>query len=120
MTPIDPKTEAHLQILRLIEAKPDLSQREIARELGISIGKTNYCLRALIEKGHVKAKNFSRNPNKLGYVYLLTPEGIQEKVRITRKFLKRKIAQYHALEEEIAELAKEVDENGEVAVDSDY
>ena len=98
----------------MIEANPDLSQREIARELGISVGKTNYCLRALIEKGHVKAKNFSRNPNKLKYAYLLTPEGIQEKVRITRRFLERKIAEYKALEEEIAELASEVSASDEV------
>ena len=70
-----PDTEAHLQILRLLEANPELSQRDIARELGISLGKANYCLKALIEKGWIKAGNFSRNPNKLAYVYLLTPQG---------------------------------------------
>ena len=118
---MDPKTEAHLKILRLIEVNPDLTQREIARELGISVGKTNYCLRALIDKGFVKAKNFNRNPNKLKYIYLLTPDGIQEKVRITRNFLKRKIVEYKALEDEIAELTKEVDSSDvSIVKDSDY
>lgn len=107
INPIATPTEAHLKILRLIEANPDLSQRAIASRIGISLGKTNYCLQALIDKGFVKVKNFSRNPNKLSYAYLLTPMGMQEKLRITRNFLKRKQAEYEALEQEIAQLTRE-------------
>ena len=117
--PIDPQTEAHLQILRLIEGRPDLTQRQIAEELGISLGKTNYCLKALIAKGLVKAKNFSRNPDKVGYAYLLTPEGFREKVRITRDFIRRKQAEYEALEEEIRVLSEEVAGSGEGAPETE-
>jgi len=105
-----PSTEAHLKILRLIEATPDLSQRDIARELGISLGKTNYCLKALIDKGWIKAQNFSNNPNKLSYAYLLTPQGVTGKVRITKNFLMRKLAEYQDLENEIKRLTAEVRE----------
>lgn len=87
--------------------------------LGISLGKTNYCLKALIDKGLVKARNFHRNPNKLGYAYLLTPEGIQAKVRITRAFLQRKRAEFEALEEEIWRLSEEVAQADRAANESE-
>lgn len=102
-------TETHYRLLRLLEAKPHLSQRELARELGISLGKINYCLGALIEKGWVKARNFRNNRDKLSYAYLLTPSGIEEKAALTVNFLRRKMAEYDALKQEIEELKREVD-----------
>ena len=100
--------EAHYKLLRLIEAKPDLSQRELAREMGVSLGKVNYCVNALIEKGLVKARNFRNSKNKLAYAYLLTPRGVEQKAAITAHFLKRKIAEYESLRSEIVELRREV------------
>ncbi len=97
------------QILRLLEGNPEISQREIARELGLSLGKTNYCIRAVIEKGWVKAKNFRNSSNKSAYLYQLTPSGIVAKGKITRRFLDRKVEQHKRLQEEIAQLRAEVD-----------
>ena len=105
-------SEAHLKVLRCIEANPEISQRELARELGISLGKTNYCVKALMEKGWVKAKNFKNSRNKLAYAYVLTPNGIEQKSRLTYTFLKRKEAEFEALRLEIAQLTKEVEEAG--------
>ena len=102
-------TETHYRLLRLLEAQPHLSQRELARELGISLGKINYCLGALIEKGWVKARNFRNKRDKLSYAYLLTPSGIEEKAALTVNFLRRKMAEYDALKQEIEELKREVD-----------
>lgn len=96
--------EYRYKILRLLEADPHLSQRDISRQLGISLGKVNYCLQALIEKGLVKVNNFRNNDNKQAYMYLLTPNGIAEKTRVTMDFLKRKMAEYEALEKEIEQL----------------
>lgn len=96
------------RLLRLLEANPSATQRELSRELGISLGKANYCLRALINKGWVKVNSFKSNKNKLAYMYLLTPNGIDEKARITARFLKRKIQEYQELELEIERLRKEV------------
>lgn len=107
-------SEAHYRLLKLIEAQPHLSQRALARELGISLGKINYCIAQLVEKGWVKAQNFSGSNNKLSYAYLLTPRGVEEKVRLTARFLKRKMAEYDALKREIAELKRAVSEGGEV------
>ena len=98
----------HYRLLRLLEANPELSQRDLARELGTSLGKINYCLNALIEKGWVKARNFRNSRNKLAYAYLLTPRGIEQKAKITVRFLRRKIAEYEALETEIEQLRREV------------
>ncbi len=103
-----PDDEIRYRLFRLIEANPGISQRELARELGVSLGKVNYCLRALIDKGWVKAHNFRRNRNKLGYAYLLTPSGMKEKARLTVRFLRRKMAEYEALEAEIERLRAEV------------
>ena len=104
--------EAHYHILKLLEDRPQISQRELAAELGMSLGKTHYCLRALVERGLVKANNFRRSDNKAAYAYLLTPSGIQEKLHITRRFLQRKQAEYDALHAQIAELKAALAEQG--------
>jgi len=96
--------EYRYRILKLLEANPQASQREIARELGISLGKVNYCLKALIERGWVKANNFRHNEQKRAYLYLLTPKGIQAKATVTIRFLKRKLDEYESLKRELAEL----------------
>lgn len=102
--------EIRLRILRELENDPGLSQRDLAKTLGISLGKTNYCLRALVEKGLVKVENFRRSGNKLAYAYQLTPRGISDKARVTRNYLQIKLREYKALESEIEELRKEVTE----------
>ena len=98
------------QILKKLEANPEISQRQLATELGISVGKVNYCLRALIEKGMVKGRNFGRSTNKGKYMYLLTPAGIENKAALTARFLKRKMAEYEALRNEIEEIKKDLSE----------
>ena len=98
------REDLHFKTLQLIEAKPDITQRELADQLGISLGKTNYVLKALKDKGLVKLSNFSRNPNKLQYVHLLTPQGLSEKTQLTLRFLKRKVQEYEQLKAEIDEL----------------
>jgi len=100
--------ESRYKILKELEQDPDISQRELAKRLGISLGKTNFCLKALVEKGLIKAENFKNNTNKVGYLYLLTPKGIEEKVSLTQRFLKRKVAEYEALEKEIEQLRQDV------------
>ena len=95
------------KLLKLLEAQPQLSQRQLAQELGVSLGKVNFCLKALIEKGLLKATNFRNNKNKLAYMYLLTPSGIEEKASITLRFLKYKIQEYEALRAEIEELRRD-------------
>jgi EPS-associated MarR family transcriptional regulator len=87
--------------LRKINNKPDSTQREVAKELGFSLGKLNYCLRALKDKGLVKINNFSKNVNKFSYIYLLTPKGIQQKTKVTLDFMKRKMKEYDELRKEI-------------------
>lgn len=100
--------EYRYKILKLVEAKPEISQRELARELGISLGKANFCLTALIEKGLLKATNFRNSQNKLAYMYLLTPNGIEEKASITLRFLKYKMREYELLQVEIDELRRDI------------
>jgi len=100
--------DLRFRLLRLLEANPTLSQREIATELGLSLGRVNYVLRALIEKGQVKTRNFRMSPNKLRYAYLLTPGGIEEKARLTGGFLQRKLAEHEALQAEIEALQREL------------
>lgn len=97
----------HYKVLKLIEAEPAITQRELARRMGVSVGKTNYCLKALIDKGFVKLRNFRRSDNKLAYAYLLTPSGIDEKSRLTLAFLRMKEAEYEQIKREIAELRAE-------------
>jgi len=96
---IDP--DVHFRVLHLLEEEPNLTQRELAERLGISLGGVNYCLKALIDIGHIKAGNFKKNPDKSVYLYLLTPKGIAEKTQLTSSFLKRKMAEYQALKKEI-------------------
>jgi EPS-associated MarR family transcriptional regulator len=96
---IDP--DVHVRVLHLLEEEPNLTQRELAERLGISLGGVNYCLKALIDIGHIKTGNFKKNPDKSVYLYLLTPKGINEKAHLTAGFLKRKMAEYQALKKEI-------------------
>jgi EPS-associated MarR family transcriptional regulator len=101
--------DTNFRLLHLLHDNPHLSQREMAKALGISFGGINYCLNALIEKGLVKIHNFNLNQNKFGYAYLLTPKGISEKALLTGSFLKRKLKEYDALKAEIKLLKLEVD-----------
>jgi EPS-associated MarR family transcriptional regulator len=105
-------TEQHLKVLRLLQDNPDITQRQMAQRLGISLGGLNYCLKALVEKGWVKMDSFSRNPNKLKYSYLLTPRGVKAKASLTARFLKRKLVEYEALKGEIEDLRTEVAKAG--------
>lgn len=100
--------EVRYRILKRLTADPNISQRDLARELDVSVGKVNYCLQALIEKGFVKVNNFRNNKNKLAYAYLLTPHGIEEKARVTVAFLQHKVREYAELQEEIETLRQEV------------
>ena len=99
--------ENRYQLLKLLEQNPSLNQRELAKAMGLSLGKTNYCLNALIEKGLVKAANFKRSKTKINYAYFLTPKGLDEKARVTMQFLKRKQQEYETLVKELEELQKE-------------
>ncbi|WP_328985136.1 MarR family EPS-associated transcriptional regulator [Thiorhodovibrio winogradskyi] len=109
--------ELQYHVLKHLQANPQASQRDLARALGISLGRTNYCVRAVIERGWVKARNFRRSNNKLAYAYLLTPEGIEQKTRILARFLKRKEAEYQALQAEIEQLRAEAKTEADVDVD---
>jgi EPS-associated MarR family transcriptional regulator len=100
--------DTYFRVMKLVQAQPDISQRQLAQTLGLSLGGINYCLQALMQKGWVKAHNFSSTPNKLSYAYLLTPTGITEKTALTTRFLKRKMAEYEHLQAEIAALQLEV------------
>ena len=106
----------HYRLLKLLQDNPELTQRELAQQMGVSLGKTNYCLKALVEKGLIKAANFKNNPNKKQYAYLLTPKGIEEKARITLHFLKRKQQEYEVLRDEIERLHSEVSQLGLVPI----
>ncbi|WP_370262368.1 MarR family EPS-associated transcriptional regulator [Limnobacter sp.] len=99
--------DTNYRVMRLLEENPDLTQRELAEKLGVSVGGLNYCLKALMEKGLVKMKNFASSKNKFGYVYVLTPRGINEKARLTSAFLKRKMEEYETLKAEIETLQAE-------------
>ncbi len=99
--------EYRSKILRILEQDPAISQRDLARQLGVSLGKANYCLQALIEKGWIKANNFKNSNNKNAYMYLLTRRGIAEKTRVTTRFLERKVAEFEALQREIEILRRE-------------
>lgn len=91
----------HFEVLRKIKSNPNSSQRELAGQLGFSLGKLNYCLKALKDKGLIKIKNFNKNPNKLGYIYILTPKGITTKTQLTLNFMKRKMKEYDELKKEL-------------------
>jgi len=106
--PATVQEDTRFRVLRLLESHPDLTQREIADRLDISLGGVNYCVRALTEKGLVKIQNFQNSSNKLGYAYLLTPTGVAEKTALAARFLKRKLVEYEALRAEIDALEQEV------------
>ena len=91
----------HFEVLRKIKSKPETTQRELAEELGFSLGKLNYCLKALRSKGLIKIENFRKNPNKINYIYILTPKGMAEKTKLTINFMKRKMKEYEELKKEI-------------------
>ncbi len=99
--------DTHFRVLRLLQENPDLTQRELAERLGISVGGLNYCLKAMIERGLVKMRNFAQSKNKFGYVNILTPTGLVEKAAITHRFLHRKMEEYEALKAEIQVLKEE-------------
>ncbi len=98
----------HFDVLRKIQNNPKFSQRKLAEDLGFSLGKLNYCLKSLQEKGLVKIENFKKNPNKINYVYVLTPKGVAEKTKLTINFMKRKMREYDELKSEIEETNKKI------------
>ena len=100
--------EIQLKVLRILHEQPELSQRNIAKELGVSLGGINYCFKALVEKGWVKLENFNQSKHKLGYIYLLTPSGLLQKSKLTAVFLKRKLIEYETLKVEIEFLNSEL------------
>jgi EPS-associated MarR family transcriptional regulator len=102
--------EVRYKLLKLLDANPQMSQRDLARELGISLGKVNYCLRALVSKGWVKANRFTNSRNKAAYIYMLTPRGIEEKVRVTLLFLRIKLREYQLLRDEIEQIRRDAGE----------
>ena len=106
----DTADDLSIALLRRLADTPQASQRELARDTGVSLGKLNYALRALIDKGWVKAGNFGRNPDKASYAYLLTPSGIEAKAQLTRAFLVRKMGEYDRLRTEIEDLQAEIDD----------
>ena len=105
------KKDIQLDLLRKLESNPEYTQRELSKEMGVSLGKVNYCMKKLVEKGWVKLMNFSHNPNKVGYIYLLTPQGIEEKTKLTFKFLKIKIKEYEILKKEISILKQDTEQS---------
>lgn len=102
-------TDIHYKLMRLLQANPEMSQRDLARELGISLGRVNYCMRALIKKGWIKATNFTNSQNKAAYMYLLTPRGIEQKASLAVKFLQMKLREYEALRDEISQIRREAE-----------
>ncbi len=100
--------EEYLDILRKIDSKPDISQRRLARELKFSLGKLNYCIKALRNKGLIKIENFEKNPKKLKYIYILTPKGIKKKTLLTINFIKVKMKEYEKLKKELKKINKHV------------
>ena len=104
------KRDIRLDLLRKLEVNPEYTQRELSQEMGVSLGKVNYCIKKLTEKGLIKLTNFTHNPNKMSYVYLLTPQGIEEKSRLTFSFLKRRVVEYEILKKEINVLQLESEE----------
>ena len=109
-------SEIHFQVLRAIAQNPDLTQRELAAVLGISLGKANYCLKALVVKGLVKIDSFAKSKNKLGYAYLLTPQGVAEKAALTTSFLRYKLEEYESLRSEIEMLKLETANSASTSV----
>lgn len=107
--PITRRDDLNFRVLRVVAEHPEYSQRQIAATLGISLGRANYCLRALVEKGYIKIGNFRASSHKLGYLHVLTPQGIARRAMLTNEFLKRKMVEYEILQEEIRILEKEAE-----------
>jgi EPS-associated MarR family transcriptional regulator len=103
------QNETHYKVLKILSQNSTISQRELASELGVSLGKANYCLQALLQTGMIKANNFKNNRNKIAYAYLLTPSGIEQKRKLTLEFLQRKRLEFEALRIELEELSIEVE-----------
>ena len=101
--------DTYFRVMRILQENPDLTQRELAEKLGVSVGGLNYCLKALMDKGWVKMQNFQNSKNKFKYVYLLTPQGIAERVALTSRFLDRKMQEYEALKAEIESLRQDAE-----------
>jgi EPS-associated MarR family transcriptional regulator len=101
------RKDIHLDLLRKLEFNPEYTQRELSKEMGVSLGKVNYCMKKLTEKGWIKLTNFSHNSNKLSYMYLLTPHGIEQKAKLTILFLKIKMKEYQTLKDEINKLKQD-------------
>ena len=110
--------DAHLMTLRLLEKNPQMTQRELAQSLGVSLGKANYCVQALLHRGLIKLSNFQNSRHKLAYAYYLTPAGFAEKSAITARFLMRKIAEYEQLQADIEQLRYELDATQQVSMDT--
>ncbi len=108
MTQNNKNTDKDLEVLRYLENQEKISQRELSASLGISLGKVNFILKALVEKGSIKAKNFINNKNKRAYAYYLTPQGIEEKTKLTINFFKRKMQEYDDIKKELKELEDEI------------
>ena len=100
--------ETHYHLLKLIQENPDITQRQLAEMMGVSVGKVNYCIKALVAVGHIKLNNFKQSKNKLGYMYVLTPKALKEKAQITMLFLQQKQNQYERLKREIEELKQSI------------
>ena len=109
------REDVHFRVLRLIEKSPEASQREIAEELGVSLGAVNYCVKALLDKGHVKLANFKASKNKLGYVYVLTPEGIAHRAGLAARFIERKLEEYDAIRAELEQLQADFETDSALA-----
>lgn len=105
------REDAYFRVLRYLESRPDASQREIAEALELSLGAINFCVKALLGKGHIKLANFRASKNKLGYVYVLTPEGITHRAELAAGFMKRKMAEFEAIQAELAQLSSEFAED---------
>ena len=101
--------DIHLDLLRKLESNPEYTQRELSQEIEVNLGKIYYCMKKMIQKGWIKLTNFSRNPNKVGYVYLLTPKGIEQKTKLTFSFLKIKMEEYEILKDEISKLKQDTE-----------
>jgi EPS-associated MarR family transcriptional regulator len=100
----------HLDLLRKLESNPKYTQRELSKEMGVSLGKINYCMKKLTEKGWIKLTNFTRSPRKFGYIYILTPQGIEQKAKLTSSFLKTKMEEFEILKDEISKLKLDTEE----------
>lgn len=108
--------DTHFRVLSLLEQNPDMSQRDLAKALGVSLGGLNYSLKALMERGMVKAQNFSKSERKLAYAYVLTPQGLAEKTKLTARFLKRKMEEYDALKAEIDSLQQALNDKRQTSL----